>query len=660
MRQCFSGAPKGRVLAFAFLFIAFLLPPLFADDQTKPADNARAPAQTETDKDKSEEQADVVITATRTETNSLLTPYFVTTITNADILASVSENISQIVGAKAGVSVAPQGQKGSLEAIWLRGASPKRVLVLINGVPTNNALEGQMDLSLIPPEIIERIEIVQGGLSLLYGSNAVGGVINIITKKGKSIDYFLNGSLAATSYLPEEYSVGGSTVPPQAAALFDGERTALSLAHNFGPFDFFLAGTFDWARNQYYYSDGAVTAQRDNAGFLGGSGFANLDIPWESGAFTLSALFAHHNLGVPSAITAPTPDASETDDRLQALAAYHEARFLTDILSLDVKLSLTQQHRLTDYPSYSYSEESNLTSFFAEISQKASVADFLSFVYGGNISFDRLTGNPYSEELRTSGSVFLSVPLSIGEVFRAQPTARLDMYSDFGIELTYGLGMSLRLTDIAALKLSLAKSFRAPNFLELYYPGFSNPALLPEHGWHADLGFAIDQEDLKIESALFIRYMTDEIINTAIAPENLAQSFYPGAEVQATIQFIKHFFIETAYTFIYSFNLADGRTLADDLRAPLVPVHELHVYLSYKTDDTAVCLGMNVQGERFNLYYTRTLPPYLVLNASFRQRLVSFLSLTLALENILNSQYQVVDGYPMPGIRLRWGVEIKL
>jgi vitamin B12 transporter len=663
MRSFASGAPRRRVLAFVLLFFAFLLPPLFADDQPKTDDKTQAPAQT--DQDKTDPKADVIITATRIEDTRLRVPPFVIRISQALIKASGKASLPEVVAQNAGVQLYDYGANGALQQLWLRGATGSRVLVLLDGVPTNNALDGQMSLSLIPTEMVERLEIVQGGMSLLYGSQAVGGVINVITKKGADLDSFFTGSLATSSYLPQEYSSGGSTLPPPAAALFDGERASVSLAHDFGPFGFFVSGIFDWAQNQYFFSQSGETRQRDNADLLSGSGAAALSFPWKTGAVNVTGLYSRQRVGVPGSLTSLTPNANQTDERFQALAGYHEENFFIDALSLDVKLSFTRQYRLYDdptppFPSY---DDSNLTSFYGEISQKADVADFLSLLYGGGFAADAITGTSCGDHTRTSGSAFLAIPVSMGEVFRMYPAARLDISSDYGSELSYGLGLSFVINKEASLKLSLAKSFRAPTLNELYNTWGSNPALQPERGWHADFGFSLQSKSVKLESALFVRYMENEIkyYPPAYIPQNIDQSFYPGAEVQGEVEFIQHFFAEAAYTFIDSFNFAGGRTFADNIRIANVPIHQGHLYLSYKTDALVLRLGADVMGERFNDEANTVVMPWtVILNANVRWQAAAWVSVFAALDNILNTQYQLVYNYPMPGIRMRWGVEVKL
>ncbi len=478
------------------------------------------------------------------------------------------------------------------------------------------------------------------------------------------LDNFLTVSLANTSLLPQSYSSGGTTADPQAASLFDGERASVSLGRDFGPFGFFAAGVFDWSRNQYYYQDAGTTYQRDNAGLVSGSGIASLSFPWKSGAVSVTGMYSRQLAGVPGAIASLTPSAQETDERFQALASCHEDKFLTDALTLDAKLSFTKQYRLYEDPTppFPVYDDSNLTGFFAELSQKATLADWLALQYGGNAAVDMVTGASAGDHTRISGSAFLAVPLNIGDAFRIFPAGRIDLSSDYGSELSYGLGASLSLNKEASLKLSAAKSFRAPTLNELYNLYGSNPSLQPERGWHADLGFSLQTKSVKLESALFVRYMENEIkyYPPAYIPQNIDHSFYPGAEVQGEVEFIDYFFAEVGYTFIYSFNLAGGLTLADNMRISNVPVNEGHLYLSHRTEPLVIRIGIDAIGERYSDAANTTLLPWaFVLNANVRWRAAKWVSVIAALDNILNTQYQLVSGYPMPGIKARWGLEVR-
>ncbi|HEQ71129.1 MAG TPA: TonB-dependent receptor, partial [Spirochaetia bacterium] len=380
----FLRVPGRRFVALALVSLCTLAP--LAADEPSAADET-PPAPREEAAEPAPPPADLVISATRTGETPLTAPQYVSRMTAEDIAATGKESLPQAVATEAGVTLYSYGYTGSLEQLWLRGATGTRVLVLIDGVPTNNALDGQMSLSLIPKEIIERIEIVQGGMSILYGSHAVGGVINVITTKSAPPSGFLRFSALNTAYLPQTYDEGGNSNPADPRALLDGQKFSLSFGHDFGGLSFFSAGTFEQAYNAYYYPDAGSTAQRENADLLGGSAFSSISIPWETGWTTVSAIYSRNAAGVPGSLQFPSETARQTDDRLQLLAGLHEARFVSDALSLDARLSLTYQERLYDDPATS-TDQSKLTGLFAELSQELSVADFFSLIYGGTVTYD--------------------------------------------------------------------------------------------------------------------------------------------------------------------------------------------------------------------------------------------------------------------------------
>jgi len=106
-------------------------------------------------------------------------------INQEDIEISKSENLSGIIKNIAGLEMTDYGSPGDIKSISIRGSSPEQVLIMIDGQVANDPQTGKIDLGLIPADMIEKIEIYRGPASALYGSNALGGVINIITRQGE-------------------------------------------------------------------------------------------------------------------------------------------------------------------------------------------------------------------------------------------------------------------------------------------------------------------------------------------------------------------------------------------------------------------------------------------------------------------------------------------
>ena len=127
----------------------------------------------------------VVVTATRTRQTLAETTSAVTVVTRAQIEARKPVDLVEAIRLAPGVSVAQSGTRGKNTSIFLRGANSNQTLVLLDGVRANSPADGRFDFGLVPVENIERIEIVRGPQSALYGSDAIGGVINIITRRGR-------------------------------------------------------------------------------------------------------------------------------------------------------------------------------------------------------------------------------------------------------------------------------------------------------------------------------------------------------------------------------------------------------------------------------------------------------------------------------------------
>ena len=142
----------------------------------------------------------IVVTATRIAGTILASPDHITVVSGEELAGALSA--AEALESVAGVSVSDNGTVGSVQSVSLRGSAAAQVLVLVDGVRLNDSRQGAPDLSQIPVDNIERIEIVRGGTSALYGADAVAGVVNIITKD-KAEDRF-RLSLTNGSYLPRD------------------------------------------------------------------------------------------------------------------------------------------------------------------------------------------------------------------------------------------------------------------------------------------------------------------------------------------------------------------------------------------------------------------------------------------------------------------------
>ena len=126
---------------------------------------------------------EVVVTASRYEESIMETPVSIEVIDQEEIEESNAQNIAELLDTYTGVYIKDNGSQVGTKSVKIRGASSDQVLVLLDGIPYNDPHNGGLDLSIISADNIEKIEIIKGPASVIYGANAMGGVVNIITKE---------------------------------------------------------------------------------------------------------------------------------------------------------------------------------------------------------------------------------------------------------------------------------------------------------------------------------------------------------------------------------------------------------------------------------------------------------------------------------------------
>jgi len=629
----------------------------------------------------------IVVTATRTATTVLDSPDHVTVIDAANIAASGAVSVAEVLSQQAGLSVTDNGTIGSVQSLQIRGSTTNQVLVLIDGVRANDSRQGGADLSQLPLNNIERIEILRGGTSALYGADAVGGVVNIITKS--KAERTLSLSIQNRSYLPRagvEVLEGSGERPVAAGALdlVDTQKVGLELFRALGPVELLATGSFIRAANGFMWLDRAYVdayRRRVNAGLLGGGGSLSLEAPVGPGRAGFKAQFDYSSAGVAGSIdTSPfvlSTDASQQRSALQSQLFFVTPQLGSPALSLEARLF----HKFTrlDYqeptPSFGapVDDTHRLHTVGLDLVQRLSAFEWAGLVYGGNLVYDLAQSTAIGERGRLSGGAFLEAPLHLLPRLTITPMARYDLYSDFPGDLTYKLALVYSLSDNASLKASGAKSYRAPTLNDLYWPedGFAagNPSLRPETGYSADLGLTVAARSLELNLFGFVRYVLDGIQWAETAPffyqpVNIGEALYPGAEADLSLTLFRRLRLSAAYTFLYSYVLQGSSAsygFADDKRAPYAPVHTADGAVEFTAGGTLLRLDAQYVGPRFSdEANTKTLDWYLVLNAEARQKVTRFLTLTLAGKNLLNQVYQTVSGYVMPPLSFWLGAEISL
>jgi outer membrane cobalamin receptor len=648
---------------FMLLFLVFLAPALLLNAQDGGDDD---PASME----------DVVITATRTEQEILSVPQHVTVITAEDIEKSGVRDVAQILNRQAGLAVEDYGSLGSVQSLRMRGSTTEQVLVLLDGVRLNNAQSGTVDLSLLPVNNIERIEIVRGGTSALYGSDAVGGVVNIITRK--EADGKLRLRVETGRYIPQSYVTGAGPSkekqPADWSDLLDAQRFRAQYSRPIGKTQFTTSGSVYIANNSFIYKDDTGDKRkRENAGIVGGDATAAVRVPVGSGNLDVKGLFTSNKKGSPGQVGMfATPNAEQRDTRAQGTIGYYTDSFISDILTLNLDTFFNYyQLRYTDPDAWPTAQDSKhkVYSTGFDVSQEVLSFSSISFVYGANLTYDWVKSNEIGDQNRVFTGIFLQTPWYISGSFTLIPMIRYDYYSDFGGTFNYKLAINQAFSSSTSLKGSISKSFRAPTFNELYWPadmfGEGNPNLGPETGYSFDIGVTRIAAVTSLDVFVFTRYMQDVILwqegdDFVWRPTNYGQGLYPGLETRVGFNATEGLELYADYTFIYTFALGDGYTASDDNRLPMTPVHELDVGLNYVRNRFSTGINGHVESKRYtSVDNTESLPSYVVLDAYYRQSIGAVSTFLLSVDNLLNKDYDVVPGYPMPGLFIRTGFEFE-
>lgn len=612
--------------------------------------------------DESVDAGEVVISATLTEEQKLDVTDSVTVITSDEISKSGETTLAGLLDSVPSVYVNDNGGTGMSKSVSIRGSKSTQVLVLINGRRVSGS-QSVFDLSLISLNQIERIEIIRGGLSSIHGADAVGGVINIITKKNP--DGLIEISLSNVSFLPPWYSLQNDTFITESydgydsSSLVDSQTLSAVIAKDFDAagYSFALSGTR--AENDFHYiSEKGEPALRTDNAFLGVDGTVSIWKEIAVGTLTAHVFGSYQEKDSPGSTSFPN-SGEQHDSKVRGDFSLQNTGLLDEKMTLEI-------NGFYDYSKLEYEDSTvasthNVHTVSLAAFTKLMLINSMDIVTGLSGGYDYVDSTDVLIKDRLYGGGFAEGIMYINDSFIVQPVVRYDHYSDVGGSINAKLGALLEINSENHLKANISRSFRAPSFQDLYWPedmfSAGNPDLQPEYGYSLDLGYIYSDESLVVESFIFTRYMEDMILwqvgsDFKYRPDNVSKAVYPGAEISAAFLITDELFLEGLYTFNYSLSLDGDNTIEDDVRVDYVPMHMISSGIVYNGDNDLIRLDGSFVSER---YYTdfmgeqQVLDSYLLLDAAYSRELSQNLSLSLSLDNILNVTTPRINGYPVPG-----------
>jgi vitamin B12 transporter len=621
-----------RHAAIGSLALAFAVPAALGQTQIQTQSNA--PADT------------VVVTATRTAqpASEVLSDTLV--IGPEEIANSGADSLTDLLQRQRGIEVARNGGPGTTSSVFIRGANANQNVVLVDGVRIGSSTTGSANWSAIPLSAIDHIEVVYGPLSTLYGADAIGGVIQIFTKKGRGAPS-LSAEVGAGSEKTRAYdaTIAGST---------EGE-------HNF-------SYSLSAGKNK---SDGFSATKPGN--FSYNPDDDGYDLKSAAGQFSLT-LARGHEVGLiflQSRLDAqydngPGDYDARTLQKLDNIALYSKDRFLPNWSSLlQVSQSQDKEGSLGGPDAFDQDQINTKQSDFLWQNDILLGRDTLQILFEHRKEAVTALSTPELNGDRDTNSVAASYSLKRGAQ-QASISLRNDNSSQYGSNTTGSVGYGYHLSNNLRASASFGTSFRAPSFNELYYPDFGVASNQPEKGRNVETGLYFDDGATQLSAVYYHNRVSDLLVDTSVCPiepethafgcaYNVDKALLEGITVSGHRQF-------GAVGLSGSVDLQDPRDESTDLLLARRSRQHADFSADYGIGPFKGGVEWQLSGKRYDDAANQTrLGGYGLINLFATYKLAPEWSILVRWTNATDKQYEQARYYGTPGsqafIGLRYGIK---
>ena len=593
----------------------------------------------------------VVVTATPVATPAEQLGASVSVVDGEDFQTYHYPTVDEALRSVPGVEIRRSGAYGKTSSVTIRGANANQVQVLVDGLRVKSPTLGQVDLSDLSPDLIERIEVIRGAQSTLYGADAIGGVVNIITRRGTG------GPIQASV----QQEVGNYDTLVSRATVHGAWKIlhyALSASH--------------------FESNGQF--QNDETDTNAVSARFGATLPWDS---TLDFIFRYNknDIGVPVKGVFPGPQPIHPIINRNA-----RSQSETTIFSLEGKTRPVPwwetRGRVGRYENSAGFQDpvdpgvAFDSPVFSQVNVERREAEWVNSFLIGKWSTSSV-GLEHRREIGESRNTFRAVSETESVFFEQQLRFferlfltggfRVEDNSVWGTTTTERGSLAFLIKETGTrLRGSAGTGFRAPTFNDLFFPGFGNPVLQPEESLSYDFG--VDQKLWNNRIRLGLTYFQNEFKNLITCcipiptapfggPFNVGRARSAGVEFTSEVDVLPNLVASLNYTYTDSENLATDRLL------PREPRHRWNIGLTWEpiaklslfTQVHVVTEQLEAFGEVYNSGHTRVDVggTWRILE---RMGLLKKLELTARIQNLLNEGYAEVRGFPALGINALVGV----
>lgn len=544
----------------------------------------------------------------------------VTVLDRTAIEAAQVRDLPALLQRIPGVTVLRQGGRGQTSSIFIRGGKSGHTLVLLDGIRIGAATLGYQSLAMVPLEQIEKIEIIRGPKAALYGSDALGGVIAITSRRSDNLTF----NAKAGSHKHTEANLAGSTQVEQVK-VFGAVGTAMAEGFN-------ATVKGDPDRDGFEQTYVKAGAEIDNRFGL-----------WQWQSQLNDGLYEYDN--------------SWGGDEAEMRQDLHQLQWQGAGFggSHQVKLA----HNLDDDLNYGDKAPQSLFRTQrdeADLQSQFALTNEISVLVGGNWYQEevRKTGRQYVIDSRTNRSGFAGFNAQFGD-WLFDGTGRRDHVSGYGGENSYELGAGYQLTQALQVRLGQGTGFKVPSFNELYWPGFSNPTLKPEESLSREIG--LDYVDGTVQSSLvlFKRDLTNLIQRKNQLLENVELAQFEGLEFSQSLRLSD---VDVAFNYSW----LNSRDVVKKQQLSKRPRHQANLQLDRQLDRWT--LGFNthfrsrtLSGDNFGTKVP-DLASVVLFGIGTTYQWDQQIRLQLKVDNLLNRTYQTDYGYRQAGLELMFGIQV--
>lgn len=615
----------------------------------------------------------LVVTATRLPMPRTAVASAVTVVTGDALRTQGITTLLEALRAVPGAAMVQGGSYGAPASLFLRGGESDYVKVLVDGVAVNDP-GGAFDFAHLTTDDVERIEIVRGPASVLYGSDAVAGVVQVFTRPGRgAVRWRLSGG-------------GGTYGSSQLEAEASGGSARAGFSVSASRFE----SDGSYAFNSGYRRSELAALLRASAG--------------DRTDARLTVRIDDHSTHFPTDASGRLVDHNQFTTGRQATFGFEGRHILSSRLELRMQLGAnTADAGYDNRPD----GPGDTLGFYADVSSGravrrsadlrvvASLAPGTTFTLGGALerqtdrSLDSAASQwgPSADTLiasRRNGAAYVQLVADPGGRVALTLGARVDRNQRFGSFGTYRAGLAWRVAPRLRVRAAVGSALKEPTFYENYATGYvvGNPDLRPEksRSWELGAEAQLGRRGSAVSATWFTQRFTDLIQYTASPPAplttnyfNLAASEASGLELEATLAVRRGLTTRAHYTYLRTlvrdagFSADPGGAFADGRALLRRPAHAGGASVAAAAGAATVSLGVEVVGRRDDMDYSGpaaarvTLPAYVRADASAAVPLLGArhgtgLAATARVENLTGARYEEVRGYPARGRTLFVGL----